>query len=59
MKWEAEGKKELFWVGKRKGLCKRKAFGLQKNWLFQLMKGYLIKKNFFHRAKIQFPAASK
>ena len=26
MKWDAEGKKELLWVGIKKGLCKRKAF---------------------------------
>ena len=49
MKWEAEGGKELLLVAKRKDLCERNAFGLQKSWRFLLIQGYPIKNNFFQR----------
>ena len=49
MKWAAEGGKELLWVAKRKDLCERNAFGLQKSWRFLLIQGYPIKKKLFQR----------
>ena len=52
MKWAAEGGKELFWVGIRKALCERNAFGLQKSWRFLLMQSNPIKKSFFQHTKI-------
>ena len=45
--WEMEGEKGLLWVGIRKDLCERNAFGLQKSWRFLLIQGYPIKKKLF------------
>ena len=50
--WEMEGEKGLFWVGIRKDLCERNAFGLQKSWRFLLMQSNPIKKSVFQHTKI-------
>ena len=42
----------MLWVGIRKGLCERNAFGLQKSWRFLLMQSNPIKKSVFQHTKI-------